>query len=214
MEERTITITEALGELKLLDSRITKETSGALSVVGIAKKGEYAKVGAVSKSDFIEGAKSKYASVNSLIALRAKIKAAVVISNATTPITVNGVEMSVADAIERKVSISYEKALLERIKMSYLVASTDLKKNNDKVDAKVDEILLTFASKDSSKKSQEESTEASAFEKSYRKNNEYELVDPIGAATEMLKIEERISGFESAVNTALTISNSKTTISI
>lgn len=56
---------------------------------------------------------ASYDKVMGLISYRHKIKALVVQSNACTKVIVGKEEMTVAEAIERKQSIQYEKDLLE-----------------------------------------------------------------------------------------------------
>ena len=103
---RKISITEALNELKLYDSKIMKAITNA-KLVGAAKKSAD-KVGVVKKEDFEERAKASYQSVTDLIANRNTLKSAIVKSNAVTEVTINGKTMTVAEAIERKNSIDYD----------------------------------------------------------------------------------------------------------
>ena len=103
---RKISITEALNELKLYDSKILKAITNA-KLVGAAKKFSD-KVGVFKKEDFEDRAKASYQSVTDLIANRNALKSAIVKSNAITEVTVNGKTMTVAEAIERKNSIDYD----------------------------------------------------------------------------------------------------------
>ena len=64
-------------------------------------------------------AKADYQSIEALIKRRNAIKSAIVVSNATTKIEVAGVKMTVAEAIERKTSISYDIQLLDKLKEVY-----------------------------------------------------------------------------------------------
>ena len=73
---RKISITEALNELKLYDSKIMKAITNA-KLVGAAKKSAD-KVGVVKKEDFEERAKASYQSVTDLIANRNTLKSAIV----------------------------------------------------------------------------------------------------------------------------------------
>jgi hypothetical protein len=172
---RTITVTEGLTELKLLDARIDKAIVNA-NFCGAAKKSSD-RIGAVSKETFKDRCKADFQSVTDLIKNHAELKSKIVLSNAITKITVNGVEMTRAEGIERKNSIEYEQNLLRKMKLDYSAATTLVDKENKKVDEKVDSLLTTLVGKDSAKKLTAE--EQDAVVKPYRLQNEYEFVDPI-----------------------------------
>ena len=207
---RKISITEALNELKLYDSKILKAITNA-KLVGAAKKSSD-KVGVFKKEDFEDRAKASYQSVTDLIANRNALKSAIVKSNAVTEVTVNGKTMTVAEAIERKNSIDYDETFLTEMKKQYACATDTVTKENKKVDNKVDELLATLIGKDSSKDISKESQEA--IEKPYRAKNEYEFIDPIGLLDKIEILEAEIDGFKSEVDTRLAVANSITMIEI
>lgn len=207
---RKISITEALNELKLYDSKITKAITNA-KLLGATKKSSD-KIGVVKKEEFIERAKASYQSVTDLIANRNALKSSIVKSNAITEITINGKTMTVAEAIERKNSIEYDEQLLNAMKTQYVADTSSVDKENKKVDTKVDELIQTLVGKDSDKKIEKDAIEA--IEKPYREKNEWELVDPIKIFDEMLKLEAEIDGFNSEVDTRLVLSNATTFIEI
>ena len=128
---RKISVTEALNELKLYDSKIRKTISNSV-FCGAAKKSSD-KVGVFKKDDFDERAKASHQSVTDLIANRNSLKSAIVKSNATTDVDVNGKIMTRAEAIERKNSIEYEELLLAEMKRQYANATTTVDKENKKV---------------------------------------------------------------------------------
>ena len=207
---RKISITEALNELKLYDSKILKAITNA-KLVGVAKKSSD-KVGVFKKEDFEDRAKASYQSVTDLIANRNALKSAIVKSNAVTEVTVNGKTMTVAEAIERKNSIDYDETFLTEMKKQYANATDTVTRENKKVDNKVDELLATLIGKDSSKDISKESQEA--IEKPYRAKNEYEFIDPIGLLDKIETLEAEIDGFKSEVDTRLAVANSITMIEI
>ena len=207
---RKISITEALNELKLYDSKINKAIANA-KLASAAKKSSD-KVGVIQKDEFKERAKASYQSVTDLITNRNALKSAIVKSNAVTEVTINGKTMTVAEAIERKNSIDYDVTLLNEMKKQYVTATDTVNKENKKVDNKVDELLSTLIGKDSDKKISKEDQEA--IEKPYREKNEYEFIDPIGIYDKMLELEADIDGFNSEVDTRLVLSNATTFIEI
>lgn len=207
---RTISITEALNELKLYDARIRKAISN-IKLVGAAKKSSD-KVGVVLKDNFNERAKADYQSVTDLMANRNSLKSAIVKANAVTDVTIAGKTMTRAEAIERKNSIEYEESLLLEMKRQYATTMDSVNKENKKVDSKVDELITTLVGRDSDKKLSKEDQEA--VEKPYREKNEFEFIDPIGIYDEMLALESDIDGFKSEVDTVLVLSNATSFIEV
>lgn len=198
---RKISVTEALNELKLYDSKIDKAINNA-TLCGAAKKSAD-KVGVVKKEDFAERAKASYQSATDLIANRNTLKSAIVKSNAMTEVLINGKTMTVAEAIERKNSIGYDMNLLSEMKRQYANATALVEKENKKVDAKVDELIVTLVGKDSDKKLSKDDQEA--VERPYRDKNEFEFIDPLRLYDKIQALEADIDGFTSNVDTALSL---------
>lgn len=207
---RKISITEALNELKLYDSKITKAITNA-TFCGAAKKSAD-KVGVVNKENFNERAKASYQSCTDLIANRNALKSAIVKSNAVTEVEIDNTIMTVAEAIERKNSIGYDETLLNEMKRQYANVTATVDKENKKVDSKVDDLLTTLIGKESDKKLSKEDQEA--VEKPYREKNEFEFVDPLGLYEKIQTLEADIDGFKSNVDTALVLSNATTFIEV
>lgn len=207
---RKISITEALNELKLYDSKITKAI-GKNVLVGATKKISPL-VGVMSRDDFEEKVKANFQSVKDLIRNRNALKSAVVVSNAKTIVEIDGVTMTVAEAIERKSSIDYEKFLLDEMKTQYSQKRDVVLSENVKVDRQIDKLLEGFVGRDSDKKPSKE--DQAAIVEPYKAKNEYELVDPIGILNEIEKLENSINGFESEVDTRLALSNATTFIEL
>ena len=209
-DTRRISITEALKELKLYDQKISKAISGAC-FVGAKKKSDD-KVGVFKTENFIKNAKSGYQSVTDLIRNRAKIKAAVVQSNAVTKVEIAGETYTVAEAIERKSSIQYEKYLLTGMKSAWKAATDKVSNENARVDVQVDKMLETFLGKDSDKKVSE--SDLSTISDPYREKNEWELIDPLDLFTKISELEDEIDRFEADVDVRLSVSNSVTYIEV
>ena len=207
---RKITITEALCDLKLYDSKIQKAIINC-QLVNTGKKSSDM-LGHVKKDTFKDKARADYQSIKDLISNRDALKRAVVLSNATTNVTVNGEEMTVAAAIEKKSSIQYLKDLLIAMEDQYSDATRLMQRNNDKMEAQIDKMLESFVGKDSDKKVDKNDLDNIAS--TYRLANEFELVDPLNIADKITELESYISGFEGAVDTSLSISNSITYIEV
>ena len=209
MDMEKMLVTVALNELKLLDSRIIKEIDRG-SFISSAKKSSPKVSPAMSKEEFIEEAKSKFNSVKDLIERRAKIKAAIVDSNAKTEVEIDGVKMTRADAIERKSSINYEKLMLNELKDQLNIHTSKVNSSNYEVDNKIDSLVQAAYGKEGKNNIKQEDYDAIA--KPYREANEWDIVDPLNLKDVIEEMEKRIDGFESNVDSALQISNCTTYI--
>lgn len=202
---REMTITQALVELKTLDSRINKAVNKEM--IGIAKNSDK---DTESWKTFAERATANLASAVDLINERSKIKSAIVKSNATTTVKVGEVEMTVAEAIERKSSISYEEDLCASMKRQYAACHTTIEAKNAEVQRKLDNLLESLVGADKKGSADEVSTTSEA----YIAKNGYCVVDPIDIQKAIDMMEDRITSFLANVDIALSVSNAKTVITI
>jgi hypothetical protein len=205
-----ITITRALTELKLLDKRITKEINGFKPVGLIQSRKNTVINTSKTKEDFSKEAKEMYQSITDLIKRRANIKSAIVKSNSETNVKINGISMSVAEAIERKNSIKYEKALHQRFNQEGIQATTQREQHNTNLQNQVEQMLLNNYGKD--RKANADEYEAIA--KPFTEANELNFVDPLDFDKTNKGLVEDIEKFESEVDFVLSESNAKTKIDV
>lgn len=204
-------VTRGLNELKLLDSRIKRKIHEA-EFVGAAKVAATNISGKITKEAYKMNAKADYQSIVDLIKRRNQIKSAIIASNAVTMVEVAGVRMTVAEAIDKKSSIGYEKELLARLSEQFTDTVNRVSYENESVDASIQQLLNTAYGKEGKEKITKESYEAIAGP--YRSANEYGLVDALEAEKLIKKMKDEIQDFESEVDTVLQISNSVTIIEI
>ena len=209
-DTRKITITEGLRELKLYDAKISK----AIATGNFIKAGSKAadNINGVSKATLENNIRADFQSVCDLIENRSLIKQKIAQSNALTKISVNGVEYTVAEAIEKKNSIAYEKRFLDRLKEAYVSNFNAMTTHNNMVEKQIDTMIMAFVSKDSDKKLSPD--DLKALSEPYRHDNEWGLLDPLDICEKIKLLEGQIDGFESAVDTQLSISNSITFIEV
>lgn len=202
---RIMTVTEGLAELKLLDSRINKaidkEFTWSAKNVDMTEE---------AKARHKETAEANYASVTDLIKNRNAIKSAIVKSNAVTMVNVNGVEMTVAEAIERKTSIDYEKHFLNELKKQYTGAKLNAERMNERVQERIDNMLSQIASSGKS----DIADAQRVMSETYMANNGWGVFDPLDLAEKIKVMDEQIDGFEKDVDIALSVSNAVTRIEI
>ena len=206
-----ISITRALAELKLLDSRITNAINSSVFVVA-TKKSSKSVNGVVTKDQFVETVKSDYQSIVTLIERRKRIKSAIVASNAVTLVKIGEKDITVADAIERKNNIQYDKHLLERMGTSYSCAISVYQRENEKVQVNVDQLLLTTFGKEGRQKVTGDEIEV--ISKPYKEQNEFEVINPINILEKVNVLKAEIENFEMEVDFVLSTSNAITLVTV
>ena len=208
---KSISITRALQELKLLDQRINKELS--TNFIETKKvKSDKVQNGLMTVEQFNEIAKSKFQSVNDLIERRKVIKSHIVKSNATTEVEIAGIKYTVADAIERKTSIEYDKKVLNTLKSQLSIATRTLENANLKLEQDTQNFINAMVGKDSTSKEIIESATKMAEAKTEGETTEY--VDPLGIKEVIDKLENDIINFANEVDMVLSEINSITMIEI
>lgn len=201
-----ITITRALNELKLLDKKINGKI-GSGKFIGCAKRASEKVDSIFTKEEFRNLVKSDYDTVSSLIKRRSAIKAMIVTSNANTKVTIDNVEMTVAEAIERKNTIEYDKSLLAEMIKQYNKIYSKCNTENEKVNEKADEMINTMLGKVEQNKKDQYKAESEIVQK-FIKDNEFETIDPINLQKKIEEMKEYIDNFESEVDFTLSESNS------
>jgi hypothetical protein len=201
---QTMSITQALAELKLLDKRIQKSLDHV----------EWAQVKTKSNpldtEKFARNARAELQSFLDLVKRRDAIKRAVVTSNATTRVRVGTWEGTVAEAIEYKTSIFYKTRLLDTMRNQLLTAKALFKEQQEAVDARLEKLLHSELGKDV-KTSPETIT---ALTNTFRENNKVELVDPLDLVSRTRELEEEIESFQTNVDWVLSETNGKTLIAL
>lgn len=206
-----ITVQRALNELKTLEDRLYKRLS-SFNLVGTKKNSEE-RVSETRESvqEFGVNAKAILDSADALLKRQRDLKHAIMESNATTKVTVAGVEYSVMTAIDRKRTIEGEKDVLVKMKQALANAEYKVVTENKRVDEYIQRQTLAMAGGDLSNKKDNFIT---SFEQSYREKNGWDLVDPLNLRALIEKREQEIMEFELEIDTALTVSNAITKITI
>jgi flagellar motor component MotA len=206
---RTITIHRALTELKTLDGRINDAISEGKFICANVHRNE--KIEGMTVDEFKEKVqKASLQKVRDLINLRNNIKTAIVNSNAMTYVTINNKSYTVAQAIEKKDSITYEVSLYNKMNRQY--ASTIIKANelNEQLQDKLEKYLsAVLGNKENRKKD-----EVDEYSAKFIKDNTVELVDGNGLQQVLTTMKEEIEEFRNEVDAVLSESNALTQITI
>jgi hypothetical protein len=200
---KEMSVHRALRELKTLDKRINNSLQSidfVVDVVGNKQPKGYNKV-----EDYENEVKSKYTQIQDLIKLRNLIKREIILSNATTKITINNIEMTVAEAIEMKSSIDYKKSLLLKLQLDYRNAINEVERKNNNFESRLNSYLESIGK---NTKLQDEETKKQI--KTFTDNNEAKLLDTLLIKKEINKLQEEIEVFESEVDLVLSESNAVT----
>ncbi len=201
-------ITKALNELKLLDARIsTAITQGKFTGFQIGKNLIDGQVDVVT---FTNRAKESLQSVQALIKRRNEVKSKIVASNAVTKVTIAGVEMTVAEAIDRKTSIAYEKALLNALRIQYQQATSKAQQSNNQVKLQLDKNIEIMLGKDLTNKA----AEVEAMTKSFNELNGAVVIDPLNIFKLITDLHKSIEDFENEVDFSLSESNVRNAIEL
>lgn len=211
MTTEKMTIHKALCELKTLEARITKAISESVYV--FANKHSNAKVSGMTVSAYCDEIKAAYQRVTDLIRRRDALKRAIVLSNATTKVTIAGVEYTVAEAIEMKnKGIPIQKILLNKLEKDSRSSRREADENNGEyMERRADEYIRSLYGNTDMKNASDEVKKVRA---DFIAAQTYEIIDPIGIKNEMEKLDERINSFMVDVDAALSVSNALTEITI
>lgn len=207
-EYKKLSIHRALTELKMLYHRIEAATNEVSAV--LANRKSNSKINGLEIQEYEKQMQSSYDRVVGLINYRNRIKSLVVESNAKTKVTVRKEEMTVAEAIERKQSIQFEKKLLEVMQQQYRSAINMVSKENDALPAKLETYLINILGN----KDKQSPEEVKLHTETFMKRNEYELIDPMNVKKKIEALNSRIEEFESEVDAVLSESNATTFIEV
>ena len=211
MTKETLTVHKALAELKLLDARIIKVIDEG--VFCAANKHSNEKINGIPVEDFKVQIKGTYDRASDLIRRHDAIKKAVSLSNAKTMIKIAGEDYSVAEAIYMKNhGIEYKSYLLERMKQQLNEAQAEINLHNGSdLEKRADQYVTGIYG---SKEGKTNSTDIEKVRNDFLKANSYELVDPIRIKEKIDELEKEIDNFMAEVDSALSVSNALTEITI
>ena len=215
-QTKTITVQEALNELKVLDSRIDKKIYGQ-TIVGVEADGKLLepKRSKLTTQSFLESSEAHIQSTIDLIKYRKALRSAVTLSNGTTLVKIGEKEMTVAEAIEYKSSITNEEELVAQLENQLSNAEIQAHKQNEKVEKELlkKEETLLGTEKDSTK-----DVEVLKFLREKSEKEKAQILSPeisgMDAYDFVKVLTDEILSFKSNVDFVLTASNVTTKITV
>lgn len=211
MTTEKMTVHKALAELKLLDSRIEKAI--AEGIYCVANKHSNEKINGISIDEYKSLMQSRYDKATDLINRRKAIKKAVVLSNAVTKVEVAGTEYTVAEAIEMKNhGVDFDKILMSAMQKHYNMAQMQIKQENGKdLEDRADQYVTAIYGQ---KEGKTNTADIDKVKADFLTANQYELVDPLRILDKIEGLEKKINDFMADVDSALSVSNALTEITI
>ncbi len=208
-DDKTISVTKALSELKMIGKKIEdgiRRLNPVAMYIGKKPPKEFESI-----EDFKSKGKAAFQSVNNLVDRYAKLKGAIVRSNAVTKVDVGSKNMTVAEAIEKKSSIAFKKMLLQQLESQYARVMMAVDTENRRVELRLQTLLEASYGKDV--KVNEEDHDKIA--KPFTESNEAKLADALGDIKRQIDdLRNEIDEFVLNVDVALSEINSRTDISI
>jgi hypothetical protein len=201
---QSMSITQGLAELKLLDKRLQHHLK-SIRWVDVSMQGNH-----IDTDKLKSKSEAEYQSYMDLVKRRDSIKRAIVLANASTRVKVADWEGTIAEAIEHKRSIEYKTTLLESMKKHLQEVRAQYETAKGQMDGRLERLLQSELGKDV--KTNPDTLKA--LTNSFRENNKVELIDPLDLATKIASLEEEISCFETNVDWVLSEANGKTTIEV
>lgn len=215
MTTEKMTIHKALAELKVIDSRISKAISDGVYVV--ANKHSNEKIQGVTINDYRERMKASHQKVVDLIARRNAIKRAVVLSNATTKVTIGDKEYTIAEAIELKNhGMEFKQHYVNTMIRQSAVANSEIDRNSgEAIEKKAEQYILSvIQAQPKESKMSIDSDAMKTLRKTYIDNNTYDLIDPLNVNKLVEQYSNEITEFATEIDAALSVSNALTVIEI
>jgi len=200
----SISVTQALAEIKLTRSRMENALDQTF-FIKLKKKRDMMDVARFSKE-----AVSSFQSYTDLVKRYNTLKSAVVQSNAVTTVNIAGNVYTVADAVERKRTVEFDKQLLTVLQTQYDKVKTEYEQHMITEQARVERLVTTELSKDN----KTNVDVVNQLTETFLAQNRAESLDPLGLADQIRDLKRSIEEFETQVDWVLSESNGKTLIQI
>lgn len=210
MTTETMTVHKALAEIKILKDRIQGDIYSSVFVS--CKKNSQSKISGMDVEVYEKTITGFYDKDVALMNRLEALQRAVMLSNATTKVTVNDKECTVAEAICMKNNgMVYRKQMLDKMEQQLAQAQVKTNKENESLENKSENYVTGLFGQKEGKTSTDEVTKA---KQQYIDLNTWELVDPINVQNKIRVLKDEIASFEAEVDSVLSTSNALTMITI
>lgn len=206
MSVSRMSITRALVELKLLNSRINKLIYDEEWIISKTKN----RNSHVNEETFSKDVNASYQTLRDLIDRRDRIKAAINTSNASTLIKICGKEMTVAHGIDYKKIMEYRKSFLERLRERRNSVKEEKELHQARLQSKIDDNVRVILGRDA----KPDSSVLTSITETLTKNDPIEIYDPLDLDKLIAELDKMIDEFNANIDFVLSESNSLTMIDV
>lgn len=209
-------VTQALDERDLLVKKIAGKIKGAEFITTVRNNEEKVQNGKATRQEFEQRAKAQFQQIEDLIARYQRLDAAIIYSNVTTLIEVDGKPYSVAAAIAFRarlkgkgdVQTDFELLLATQMEEAYNNAVQAAELQNQKLQSTAETMRNSILGKDSKVKEDA----LLAVVDVYVRENTCELVDPLKVKQKMESLVEKRDSLLRELDTAIKVANATTMI--
>lgn len=210
MTHETMTVHQALSELKVLDARIERATS---AVFINTKKHSADTVDGIPVAEYEKTLKANLQRAEDLIRRKNAIKRAVSLSNAKAEVTIGGKLYTVAEAIYMKQHGNDSWSLLFGVlQRQYATCVGNASSHAARLEDRANQYITSiYGNSDTSKAGDE----VAKLREEFISAQTLDIIDPNELGTKKLhELETALDAFEAEVDAALSVSNALTTIEI
>lgn len=206
--EVTMSVHEALARLKLLDKKIYQVRTNRTQVMAVIRNSDKT-IDGVTLADFESTAKGTLQSFEAMLENYARLKSAIVLSNATTKVKICGKEYTVAEAIERKSLMKDKEAWASILSTQYENIVRMQKEKEESFQIGFERFLSSQGDAKNRK-----AEEIEVLRKFYSDNNGTHIFDPCNLSNVINKMVEEYEAFKTEVDFRLSESNAMTKITV
>jgi len=199
-----ISVTQALSELKLLRKRLETVVSG-VRFITVKKANDL-----LDAAKFATDATAAHQSFRDLLNRYNSIKSAIVQSNAVTTVSIAGADYTIAEAVERKRTIEFERDLLSNFQRQFTEVKEQMDTHQRNEQARVERLLTTELAKDAK-------TNVDVIQQlttTFLAQNKATIVDPLNLSDLIRTMTEELDNFATQVDYILSESNGRTMLKV
>lgn len=208
-----ISIVRALTELKRLDARIDQAIRSGVFAGAAVGRGEKLRVVNSKKStyDVTLEIRASFQKVSDLVSNRAKLKSAIVASNAVTKVTLGGKEMTVADAIDLKATLPSMKKLAAEVATQTNRVRAAVTQQNDRLEAEINAQTQALLGAD---KAKQDAATLQMIDTTQRDMKEQSMIAEEFVKAQVDDLTAQIADIETELDFVLSESNALTTVEV
>jgi hypothetical protein len=208
-----MTLTRILSRVSTLKKSIGKEIQELEPVAVTKGHGESRIVvnSSMSVKDTEDRIQSQFQSIIDKINERLRLRRLLTLTNSTVKVKINGMEMTIAEAIEYKNSLEHDRILLTNLRQMKMRAEMVISNSNTQLDTEIERAVQVAYGNEKGKVTEDQ---YSAIAAPRIAKHGASLLDPIGIQKQIDDLDRKISSFMEEVDFALSEINARTSIDV